>query len=580
MEITSETFVQRIAYSYIRFSSSAQSEGDSFRRQMERTLTFCTQNGLHLSETRYEDLGVSGYTGENFESGAISKFVEDVKRGRVRKGSVLLVENWDRFSRLEAFETYTKLVEILKMGVEVATLSDGKFYNAKNHGEFRTLITSLLDMERAHAESKRKSDLIQNALSKKRKQALAGAGILTTRCPAWLRVRADKKSFELIPERAEVVQRIIKLTQEGKGKREIARMLNAEKVPTWGSLKRSAKEWHESNILALTKSRALMGALQLDQKKQKDTVEVIPGYYPALIDEKTWQSIQPEKREFTGGPQSDVMNLFSGLLHDGYHPDYRMKVFMAAGKKKTYYYLQSDYRRVDPACTAFNKATKGKSKKAEKAKQAKPLSRHTLDYKEFEQHLLQHFEEFDFTEIMPKATPEESSRVELLKAEKRKTEKAVENLLDLVQKGNGGDSVLVMGRIRELEVTAKRVAKDLAKEELRCKKERLTMDGFDQEQARLEELLTASTREARLALRALFHRIISRIDVYTVGLFGGSGHVPEELKTTVYPDRVGMSCYCLTLVGSYKMWFWWDGTQVWLEPDTAMPPPVDKLEEN
>jgi hypothetical protein len=61
---------------------------------------------------------------------------------------------------------------------------------------------------------------------------------------------------------------------------------------------------------------------------------------------------------------------------------------------------------------------------------------------------------------------------------------------------------------------------------------------------------------------------------------GASGHIPEELKTTVYPERVGMMCYCITLVGSYKIWFWQDGTQVWLEPNAKMPPAVDKLEQN
>lgn len=588
MEITIETFVKRIAYSYIRFSSAAQSDGDSFRRQMDKTLAFCEQHDLHLSDTRYEDFGVSGYTGENFESGALARFQDDVTRGRVKRGSVLLVENWDRFSRMEALKAYNKLGDILEKGVDVVTLSDGKFYTAKNHGEFMTLITSLVEMERAHGESKRKSDLVQNALNKKRKLALAGGVILTSRCPAWMQVRADRKGFELIAERAQVVQRIIKLMQEGKGKREIARMLNAEKVPVWGNREKSAKEWHENYILSITKSRSLMGDLELDQRKRKETVEVIPGYYPALVDEKTWQSIQPDKREFTAGPQSDVMNLFSGLLHDGYHPDYRMKVFMSVGKKRTYYYLQSDYRRVDPACVEFNHGKKGAAKKGRKtkgkkaiaAKPAKPLSCDTLDYKEFEQHVLRHFEEFDFNEIMPKATPEESSRLELLKADKRKSEKAVERLFELVTKGNGGDSVLVMAKIRELEATIKRLTRELAKEEQRVKKERLAMDGFEAEQARLEELRTASTREARLSLRALFHRIVSRIDIYTSGLFGGCGHIPEQLKTTVYPEKVGMMCYCIALVGGYKMWFWQDGTQVWVEPNTEMPPPVNKLELN
>jgi len=26
-----------------------------------------------------------------------------------------------------------------------------------------------------------------------------------------------------------------------------------------------------------------------------------------------------------------------------------------------------------------------------------------------------------------------------------------------------------------------------------------------------------------------------------------------------------MACYAISLVGSYKMWIWWDGTQLWEE---------------
>jgi len=41
--------------------------------------------------------------------------------------------------------------------------------------------------------------------------------------------------------------------------------------------------------------------------------------------------------------------------------------------------------------------------------------------------------------------------------------------------------------------------------------------------------------------------------------------VPDDFKTTVFPNRYGMACYAISLVGSYKMWIWWDGTQLWEE---------------
>jgi hypothetical protein len=87
------------------------------------------------------------------------------------------------------------------------------------------------------------------------------------------------------------------------------------------------------------------------------------------------------------------------------------------------------------------------------------------------------------------------------------------------------------------------------------------VDSFEEEQERLSQLANATTLEARLALRALFHRIIERIDIFTAGLLD----VPDDFKTTVFPNRYGMDCYAISLVGSYKMWIWWDGTQLWEE---------------
>ena len=121
---------------------------------------------------------------------------------------------------------------------------------------------------------------------------------------------------------------------------------------------------------------------------------------------------------------------------------------------------------------------------------------------------------------------------------------------------------MVMAQIEKREATAKKLAKQIEEEMLRLKHERHAVDSFEEEQERLNELIEASTLPARLALRALFHRIIERIDVFTIGLLD----VPESLKTMVYPERNGMRCYRITLVGGFKMWIWWDGGQAWENP--------------
>jgi DNA invertase Pin-like site-specific DNA recombinase len=546
--MNTDTIVKRHAYSYIRFSSLEQAKGDSFRRQTIRTEEFCKKHNLILNETRYEDLGVSGWTGKNIERGALGAFLHAVKAGKIPKGSVLVVENFDRFSRLKPRVAYNKLAEVIEQGVDVVTLEDGKFHTKETLDEFPTLISSLAVMQRANEESSRKSSLISAAWAHKRELAIAGKAVMTAHCPSWLRLKADKSGFEPIPERLALVKRIIRLVKEGKGKREIARMLDAEKVPTWSW----AKRWRDNYILELITARSLLGELHPIRRKQPEG-EPIKNYYPAVIDEATWLAIQPKKRMvFNAGPQTDAHNLFSGLLYDGYNPEYRMKFFLV-DKKKNYIYLTSDYVTVDPLyLKRRDEIAKGKKPGP------RPRSGTSIRYQEFEQHFLEHFEEIDLHETMPAKPIAESSRLALVEAEKKANDKALANLIKALEAGQAPASV--MAQIDKREAAGKRLGKELAEEEQKEKRERYAADSFEEEQERMSELLGATTREARLALRALFHRIIERIDIYTAGFLG---EVPDNLKEMVYPDRYGMMCYSIKLIGGYKMWIWWDGCQVW-----------------
>ncbi len=87
------------AYSYIRWSSEKQTAGDSKRRQSTGADEYCQKHGLTLSSDRYLDAGVSAFRGKNAAEGALAGFLEAVDQGRVPKGSMLLIENFDRLSR-------------------------------------------------------------------------------------------------------------------------------------------------------------------------------------------------------------------------------------------------------------------------------------------------------------------------------------------------------------------------------------------------------------------------------------------------------------------------------------------------
>jgi DNA invertase Pin-like site-specific DNA recombinase len=542
--------MKRTAFSYIRFSSPEQAKGDSYRRQLSRTQEFCQKYDLLLSETRFEDLGVSGWTGKNMERGALGDFLEAVKIGKIPKGSVLIVENFDRFSRLKPRVAYNKLAEIIELGVDVVTLEDGKFHTPQTLDDFATLVSSLAIMQRSNEESSRKSDLIGAAWANKRRLTVEGKQILTKTCPLWLRPKADGTGFEPIPERVKIIKRMFRMLKQGIGKREIARTLDLEGIVPWSK----AKKWRESYILETVKSRLPLGELQ-PAHKRKPVGEPIKGYYPAVVDESTWALVQPQKTKWTPGPRTAVNNLFTGLLYDGYHQEYAME-FIMQDKRRNYSYLQSDYARVDPLQLEMQKTTK----KKRLDENERPLSAKYWRYPEFEEHFLKNFEGIDFHAIMPDKPTTADGRLERLEAEKRENNKALKNLIKALE--GGQSSALVMAQIEKRELSGKRLDKEIEVESQRLKHERHAVDSFEEEQQRLEELITASTLEARLALRSLFHRIIERIDIFTVGLLD----VPDDLKTTVYPDRNGMLCYRISLVGSYKIWIWWDGAHIWDMP--------------
>src|SRR5437867_425154 len=96
-----------VAYSYIRFSSRQQAEGDSLRRQTEKAEDYCQRKGWTLDASlTLRDLGVSAFRGDNALLGNLGVFLAAVKKGTVPAGSVLIVESFDRLSRQGIDEGY------------------------------------------------------------------------------------------------------------------------------------------------------------------------------------------------------------------------------------------------------------------------------------------------------------------------------------------------------------------------------------------------------------------------------------------------------------------------------------------
>lgn len=302
------------AYSYIRMSRDTQLKGDSLRRQREACDAYAMRNGLELvDDFALEDIGVSGWTGKNLQSGNLGRFLEAVRNGEVERGSYLLVEAFDRISRQEPIVALQPFLDLINNGIVLVTLDDEKLFTRETI-KFEDLIISIAKMSRANEESVRKSDRVSKAWANKRSKASEIK--LTKRCPGWLKLSEDRRSFDVIEDRARIVRRIFEETVSGIGVYTIARRLNAAGVPCFGK----SKGWQLSSLHKIINSRAAIGEFQpsrLVNGQREPDGKPISNYFPAIVESDLFHAAhhaRAERREAGGGRTGKrVSNLFSKI---------------------------------------------------------------------------------------------------------------------------------------------------------------------------------------------------------------------------------------------------------------------------
>lgn len=313
------------AYSYIRMSTDIQLKGDSLRRQLEASKRYAQKHNLELvQDYSLQDIGVSAYTGENLSSGSFGRFLTAVGNGEIEKGSYFLVESFDRMSRQEPVQALQPFLNIVNSGLILVTLDDERVF--KGRITFEDLIISIAKMSRANEESARKSDRLSQAWLNKRNNV--GTVKLTARCPSWLRLSADRKSFEIIEERATVVRRIFDDAIAGLGAYSIVRQLNAEKIPTF----MGKGGWQTSTVNKTIGGKAAIGVYQPNQMvkgKRQPVGEPIVDYFPRIISDEDFDAAQRSRLSRQTNPKGDrkgsggrkgkaYSNLFSKLAKCAY----------------------------------------------------------------------------------------------------------------------------------------------------------------------------------------------------------------------------------------------------------------------
>lgn len=308
-ETTASALAAPRVYSYTRFSTAEQAQGDSRRRQADGAARWTERkNAQRLAEglppvavdeaLRLNDLGVSAFRGANTEDDTgLGGFLFACREGLIPSGSYLLVESLDRISRMTPRRVSRLLDNIVDAGVTIATLNDGQEYDAlRLDSDPTALLIALMVSWRAHEESKVKGQRVAAAWAEKRRRVRAGEDIkLTSRGPGWLTWTGEQWT-ERSPH-ADTVRRVFQMTIEGDGEHKIAQHLNSEAVPVMG---RGAM-WHRSTVAKLLRNPSAIGTLtpgRMDYgtgKRERKLEAEIVGAYPAVIALGDWLAVRAMK---------------------------------------------------------------------------------------------------------------------------------------------------------------------------------------------------------------------------------------------------------------------------------------------
>jgi DNA invertase Pin-like site-specific DNA recombinase len=488
----------RTAYSYIRFSTPEQKKGTSFQRQFENSMAYIRERGLNLDTSlNLYDEGRSAFTGDNREKGALSLFLEAIEKGQVARGSILIVENLDRLSREEITKAVSLFLSILQAGIEIVTLGDNRqIYTEESiNGNFGQLIYSLSSFARGHEESAIKSQRLSAAWKIKRTNRTKK---MTARAPAWLKLTADRLTFEVISERAALINRIFNLAADGVGHHRIAKILNEESTPTWGR----GKFWQSSYIMKLLTNRSVLGEFQPHQKpkggKRIHVGECIEDYFPPIIAPELFQKVhggQKARRNKGGRVGKQISNLFTHLAKCGYCE--APMQFVDKGEGCTYLVCSS-------------------------AKSGAGCRYMSWPYAHFEEHFLKFVEELDYSQLTNKISisslHEKRALLEVAEAKIAELALKQKRLLDLMEKGTLENVGTVAERLRSLQLEEQKAhsecldLKDQHQEALEHQRELELNSSALVELVKLE--MNADTRQR---LMTEIRRKVSRIEVCACG---------------------------------------------------------------
>lgn len=327
-------------YLYSRVSTEKQTKNN--KTGMERQTTgdgpIRARNKFSLLPVyEFDDSGLSAHHGHNLIKGKLGQFVDLCEKGEIAAGSVLAMEDLDRFTRIAITAAHQYVNSVLNAGVTIYLWGgDGKSEKLFRKNNFVDAIETVLALEGAHQYSKKlsfrikksaklKLDKIRNSANDAKDadgytKAVRGYGT-----NAWW-VDTSSGYVRPHPYYWDIAREMVNLTLQGFGHLKLKQYLDEKGYkPPRLSKKYPTKGWGQNLVAKFHTRRALIGEVSFNLKtdsKSNDYSELnqsfndeyfIADYYPAVCSPEEFAKMSHIKRDKRSGTdKKEAFGLFVG----------------------------------------------------------------------------------------------------------------------------------------------------------------------------------------------------------------------------------------------------------------------------
>ncbi len=354
---------EKITALYCRLSQDDGREGESnsISNQKEILQAYAKKYGLLHPRFFVDD----GYSGTTFDRPAFREMEAMAENGEI---ATIVVKDLSRFGR-----NYLEVGQYLEikyptLGIRFIAIQDN-VDSESNTGTELMPFSNIFNEWHAASTSKK----VRAVWASK---AAQGKRVGTTVPYGYIRDEKDKEIWHIDEPAAEVVRKIFSLSLAGIGPTKIARILEADRIPTpteyFLSMGRKTSNpppaipcgWSGDAVADILDNRHYTGCAvnfkttTVSYKVHKviltpeDKLQIIPNKQEAIIPEELWLRVHELRQNKRRNSPTGRVSLFSGLL---YCADCGAKLYFCASKRfteKQEHYVCSNYKSGRGPCSA------------------------------------------------------------------------------------------------------------------------------------------------------------------------------------------------------------------------------------